>query len=425
MKIGSCFSGVGAMDLAAEHYLGAHTAWLCEREPHCRRVLARHWPDVPIYDDVTTLLADGAERVDVIIGGPPCQDLSVAGKQAGLDGERSGMFYPFIEVCAELRPDLVLLENVPPLLRQHRGDVERAFRRAGYGVTWVLLAAQHVGAPHKRMRAFLRAELGGRHRGVVETPPMPDVGAWSSPMATHNRKSARAMLASKDNGRRSGGGQSSTPGLEQQVEMGRGRPPRELRGVPASELPRQLRSAAETPPMPDVGGWPTPTAGDSKGSGSRSLPTSKAHAGVSLTDATERFTTAWATPTVQDGENNGGPSQYHRNSKPLNVQAGGRLNPAWVAQLQGLPAGWTDAEGPSLRAEALALLDAPQWPAPMVRELWGDSPQHPHEVPRVVAKGTCPDRPKRLRALGNANCPQQYLAAFALLDAGPAQRTLL
>ena len=93
--------------------------------------------------------------------------------------------------------------------------------------------------------------------------------------------------------------------------------------------------------------WPTATAGDAKSSGSRNLEGSKAHAGVSLTDAV-RFGNSnaprtWATPTTQDGENNGAPSQHERNSLPLNAQAGGALNPEWVELLMGFPAGHTEA----------------------------------------------------------------------------------
>ena len=102
--------------------------------------------------------------------------------------------------------------------------------------------------------------------------------------------------------------------------------------------------------------WPTPTAGDAKSSGSRNTKNSKAHPGISLTDAVrgDGGKGRWATPTVQDAENNAGPSQYRRNSLPLNAQAGGKLNPTWVEWLMGWPLGWTDCE-------SLATVRFQQW----------------------------------------------------------------
>ena len=209
MKIGSCFSGVGAMDLAAERHFGGRTVWFCEQDQHCVKVLGRHWPGVPVYDDVRTLVADGAEPIDVLVGGPPCQDMSAAGRQAGLvDGERSSLFFDFVDVAAALKPRLVVVENVPALLSKWRGVVEDAFAAAGYGCTWARVAAQHVrGCPHKRLRVFILAERGGPHRGVCDAGALPavGVGAWPTPRTITG--GAESAARKQELGRtRSGGG---------------------------------------------------------------------------------------------------------------------------------------------------------------------------------------------------------------------------
>lgn len=113
----SLFAGVGGFDLGFER-AGIRVIAQCEIDPHAASVLRRHWPDVPVVSDVTTL--NGAEYVaDVITGGFPCQDLSVAGKRAGLDGERSGLFFEIVRIVHEMReatdgqyPRWVVLENV-------------------------------------------------------------------------------------------------------------------------------------------------------------------------------------------------------------------------------------------------------------------------------------------------------------------------
>ena len=99
---GSLFSGVGGFDLGCDT-AGWDCAWQVEYDARCRAVLARHWPDVPKYDDVRTVNGHDVTPVDVITYGFPCQDLSVAGKRAGLDGERSGLFFEAIRIIREMR----------------------------------------------------------------------------------------------------------------------------------------------------------------------------------------------------------------------------------------------------------------------------------------------------------------------------------
>lgn len=119
MRVLDLFSGIGGFSLGLER-AGMQTVAFCEIDPFCRRVLAKHWPEVPCYDDVRTLtaerLAADGIAVDVICGGFPCQDLSRAGTRGGLDGQRSGLWSEFRRLIGELRPQYVIVENVPDLL---------------------------------------------------------------------------------------------------------------------------------------------------------------------------------------------------------------------------------------------------------------------------------------------------------------------
>ena len=112
---GSLFAGIGGIDLGLER-AGWECKWQVEIDDYCQRVLAKHWPDVPRFGDITSL--DGSELapVDMIVGGFPCQDLSVAGKREGIKGDRSGLFFELARLLRVVRPRYVLLENVPGLL---------------------------------------------------------------------------------------------------------------------------------------------------------------------------------------------------------------------------------------------------------------------------------------------------------------------
>jgi len=153
MKALSLFSGIGGLDLAAES-CGIETAAFCEIEPYAVEVLKRRWPGVPIIDDVRKIR--GCDwTVDVVHGGFPCQDLSVAGKQAGLEGERSGLWFEMLRVIAECRPAFVLAENVRGAVNLALDTVYAGLEDEGYEVRTLLLPAAAFGAPHKRERLFV------------------------------------------------------------------------------------------------------------------------------------------------------------------------------------------------------------------------------------------------------------------------------
>jgi DNA (cytosine-5)-methyltransferase 1 len=179
MKVLDLFSGIGGFSLGLER-AGMTTVAFCEIDPFCRRVLAKHWPGVPIYDDVrdvtaARLGADGI-AVDVICGGFPCQDISIAGKGAGLAGERSGLWREYARIVGELRPRYVIVENVAALLHRGLGDVLGDLAALGYDAEWHCIPASAVGAPHVRDRVWIVAHADGepvRNEGYSSTASAP------------------------------------------------------------------------------------------------------------------------------------------------------------------------------------------------------------------------------------------------------------
>ncbi len=169
LRVLDLFSGIGGFSLGLERTGGFETVAFCEIEDFPRRVLKKHWPEVPIYNDVRTLTADVLRRdgiaVDVITGGFPCQDLSVAGKQRGMgEGTRSGLWSEIARLVGELRPQFVVVENVPNLLSgppERRGGwfgrVLGDLAEIGYDAEWHRISAANVGASHIRDRVWLLA----------------------------------------------------------------------------------------------------------------------------------------------------------------------------------------------------------------------------------------------------------------------------
>ena len=168
------FSGIGGFSLGLER-AGFRTVAFCEIEPFPRRVLAKHWPGVPIYDDVRTLtaerLAADGISVDAICGGFPCTDLSAAGNRAGIHADRSGLWSQFARLIGEIRPRIVVVENVTELLSGGRGSwfshVLGDLAGVRYDAEWHCVPAAAVGANHIRGRVWIVAnpqELSGVHK---------------------------------------------------------------------------------------------------------------------------------------------------------------------------------------------------------------------------------------------------------------------
>ena len=169
LRVLDLFSGIGGFSLGLERTGGFETVAFCEIEPFPRRVLAKHWPEVPCYEDVTKLTGDILKRdgisVDVITGGFPCQDLSTAGKQRGMgEGTRSGLWSEIVRLIGELQPRYVIVENVAALLfgpSERRGGwfgrVLGDLAECGYDAEWENIPAAALGAPHLRERAWVIA----------------------------------------------------------------------------------------------------------------------------------------------------------------------------------------------------------------------------------------------------------------------------
>ena len=181
MKIGSLFSGYGGLDLAVAEVTGAEVAWHCEWEDAPSAILEKNFPGVPNYRDVSKVDFTQVEPVDILTGGFPCQDLSLAGKRAGLnDGTRSGLWSEFARAIEEIRPRLVVIENVRGLLSARAnsdvehcawcmgeesgqpslralGAVSGSLADIGYDCKWTSVRASDAGAPHQRFRVFIIA----------------------------------------------------------------------------------------------------------------------------------------------------------------------------------------------------------------------------------------------------------------------------
>lgn len=154
LVIGSLFSGVGGLELGLEWAGLGPVEWQVELDPWCRGVLAMHWPHAQRHADVRHVGAHNLEPVEVICGGFPCQDVSVAGKGAGLAGARSGLWAEYLRIVEELRPRAVVIENVAALVTRGLDRVVADLDAAGYRVEGRIIAAADVGAPHRRERLF-------------------------------------------------------------------------------------------------------------------------------------------------------------------------------------------------------------------------------------------------------------------------------
>ena len=174
------FSGIGGISLALKDYV--RPVAYCEIDPYCQGVLLSRMGDgsiinAPIWDNIKTL--DGNRfkfGIDIIYGGFPCQDISVAGHGKGLAGERSGLFFEIVRLAKEIKPKFLFLENVPAITSRGGLQIVREIAEMGYDCRWCVISAASVGALHKRERWFLLAHssgerLEGHGRRTVCTEP--------------------------------------------------------------------------------------------------------------------------------------------------------------------------------------------------------------------------------------------------------------
>ena len=160
---GSAFAGIGGFELGLER-AGWECRWQIENDKACIKILEKHWPNVRRYSDVEEVNPKKLEAVDLLCGGFPCQDLSVAGKRGGLSGERSGLFWELVRLARGVRPRWLLIENVPGFLSSHEGEdfalAIETLAECGYGLAWRVLDSQYFGVPQRRRRVFIVGHLG-------------------------------------------------------------------------------------------------------------------------------------------------------------------------------------------------------------------------------------------------------------------------
>ena len=153
------FSGIGGFALAASWVWAGdlELQGFCEIDSYCQKVLKKNFPDVPIYEDITELQPEWFDDIDLLTGGFPCQDISVAGKGEGLEGDRSGLWFEMLRLISGIRPRYALIENVPMLLHRGLGRVVCDLAGIGYDAEWQIISAADLGAPHLRKRIWIAA----------------------------------------------------------------------------------------------------------------------------------------------------------------------------------------------------------------------------------------------------------------------------
>lgn len=242
MNVASFFSGVGGLDLGLER-AGMRVVSQCEADPWRRRVLAERFPGVPITDDVREVVADGRERIerddrpradagrdqrppcDLVVGGVPCQDWSVAGKRAGIRGARSGLFFDWTDrIADELARGgarWVLFENVPGLLSASNGRdfgiVLATLAGLGYGLCWRVLDARFFGVPQRRRRVFIVGHLGTDGGPAVRALGQGGEGDLAAGECSWQAAARRARASVEGDGRVTALGQETAGTLGKQV----------------------------------------------------------------------------------------------------------------------------------------------------------------------------------------------------------------
>lgn len=329
MRAGELCAGYGGLALAIEEVFDAETAWVSEFDEAPSKILAHHWPHVPNYGDMTKIDWAAIEPVDIISGGTPCQDLSAAGRRAGMtEGTRSNLWVQMREAIAVQRPRYVVWENVRGAYSAEassdlefcpgcmgdpadRGTVLRALGRVlgdlsdlGYDTQWRGLRAADVGACHARFRVFVLAQdrNGGRSRRRTS-----DARAGENTWSDIAARRPDPRVADFRGQRAAGGGTTAALMPTPTVGMTLG-----------GSLARSGGRSGE-PLLPGVAVLlPTVAAHDSGNTPEQHL--AKKPGRVQVTSLQITVDHLLPTCTVQDGANTGGPSQFHRNTLPLNTE---------------------------------------------------------------------------------------------------------
>jgi len=168
LKVLDLFSGIGGFSLGLERTGGFETVAFCEIDKKCQLVLSKHWPKIPIFEDVKDLTCKSIQNIDVIAGGFPCQDISIAGTRLGLKGSRSSLWYEFYRLIKEFKPKYAIIENVSALRSNGLLEIIKMLAEVGYDAEWHTIPAIAVGAPHKRERVWIVAFPSGKRLEVFK-----------------------------------------------------------------------------------------------------------------------------------------------------------------------------------------------------------------------------------------------------------------
>lgn len=316
MNYVSLFSGIGGFDEAFRR-AGMVCDSVCEIDKAAQMILTRHFPEARLFDDVRKVGKETHERksIDVICGGFPCQDVSVAGKRAGIAGERSGLWFEFARIIDELEPRWVVVENVPGLLSSNKGKdfavIVQWLAQRGYGVTWRVLDAQYFGVPQRRRRVFIVGSFG--NGSAAEVLFESESRAGDNPPSREAGKDIAYSLRRNPShsGDKGDGGitDKSTPTL---IVMAHGQANAEI----VNDGSPSLTNNHEQPIL---------------------------------------FEQVWDSAQITSKEHGSKPSEI---SQPLNTLAGmmvgvRRLTPIECERLQGFPDGWTDGQSDSARYRQL------------------------------------------------------------------------
>lgn len=363
LTFGSLFDGIYGFGLGFER-AGMSCAWRSEIDKNCNALMEQRRPGMPNLGDVRHVGKRNAKAVDVICGGFPCQDLSVAGKRAGLAGERSGLWHQFHRIVKECKPRWVVVENVPGLLSASDGSdfltVIRGLDQCGYGVAWRVLDAQYFGLAQRRRRVFVVASLGNASCAQVLFEPESLSGDFA-PSREEGQRVARTI----------GRGTNSSGGIgysNQEIFSQRGdsliRPDDLLTFQNTGHGYWQQRDIGQTVRTPDGGGSMEANLvafqqntrdevryinGDGNIAGALSAEAGmhqQNYLACEMTHADEVFRPSGdKSPTLQSRMGTGG------NQVPLvGVR---RLTPTECERLQGFPDGWTGGFADSVRYKML------------------------------------------------------------------------
>ena len=363
MKGLTLFSGIGGFDLAMER-VGIDVVGMCEIDKHAQNILRKRFQNATLHDDVKKVGKEQYERgsIDVIVGGFPCQDLSIAGKRAGLAGERSGLWFEFARIIDELEPSWVVIENVPGLLSSNKGAdfavILQWLVQRGYGVCWRVLDAQYFGVPQRRRRVFIVASFGnGRCAEVL----FEQEGVRRNP--AESRKTGQAVAGTftvrsgKDGGGKGYLGQESLPmtlGGQQQWAYA----PYDLSHVTD---PINTQNRDETSPMHTLAKYNankasvvysidvanTLAGGSSKAHSDMTSGQQDGNVVAFIRQRTDEYKDGATVSTVAQRD-------YKGPTDLISQQVGvRRLTPMECERLQGFPDGWTDGQADTQRYKQL------------------------------------------------------------------------